>query len=99
MVESGSGIMRLDPRGWHFDGEISGGQVSLFFPVDSIPAMSYDHCDNYQIYYGGDYYMFVPEDPRKCIKYVILAECMYWKFASKVMMTPGKNSGYVTDNK
>ena len=95
MKESGCGVMRLDPEGWHFEGEISGKQVSLFFPIDSIPAMSYDHCDNYQIYFGGDYYMFIPEDPRKCIKYVILAECMYWKFASKVMMTPGKNSGYV----
>jgi len=96
MVESGFGIMQLDPKGWHFNGEISGESVSLFFPIDAIPAMSYDHCDNYQIYFGGDYYMFVPEDPRKCIKYVILAECMYWKFASKIMMTPGKNSGYLS---
>jgi len=95
MVESGFGVMRLDPKGWHFSGEISGEKTTLFFPIDTIPAMSYDHCDNYQIYFGGDYYMFVPEDPRKCIKYVILAECMYWKFASKVMMTPAKNSGYI----
>jgi len=95
MVESGSGTMRIDPKGWHFDGEISGEQVSLFFPVESVPAISYDHCDNFQIYYGGDYYMFVPEDPRRCIKYVILAECLYWKFSSRHMMTPGKNSGYV----
>jgi len=95
MVESGSGVMRLDPKGWHFDGVISDEEVSLFFPIETVPAMSYDHNDNYQIYYGGDYYMFIPEDPRKCLKYVILAECMHWKFASRPLMTPGKNSGYV----
>jgi len=95
MVESGFGVLRLDPKGWHFDGEISGEQTSKFFPVDTIPAISYDHCDNFQVYYGGDYFMFVPEDPRRCIKYVILAECLYWKFARNIMMTPGVNSGYI----
>ena len=95
MVESGFGLMSLDPKGWHFEGEISGEEVSLFFPIETVPAMSYDHNDNYQIYYGGDYYMFVPEDPRKCLKYVILAECMHWKFSSHPLMTPGKNSGYI----
>ena len=95
MVESGSGIMRLSPMGWHFDGEISGEQVSLLFPVETVPAMSYDHNSNFQIYNEGDYYQFIPEDKRKCIKYVILAECMHRKFSQRISMTPGKNSGFV----
>ena len=99
MAESGSGVLRLDPKGWHFDGNISGEQVSLFFPVETIPAISYDHCDNIQIYSGGNYYMFIPEDPRKCIKYVLLTECFYWKFSRNVMMTPGVNSGYIPYDK
>ena len=94
-IESGSGIMRLDPKGWHFDGELFGESTSLFFPIDTLPAISYDHNKNFQIYYNGDYFMFAPEDTRMCFKYVILTECMHWKFASKVLMTPGKNSGYV----
>jgi len=89
MVESGSGVMRLDPEGWHFEGEISGELVSLFFSIESVPAMSYDHNDNYQIYHGGNYYMFIPEDKRKCLKYVIIAECMHWRFSPKPLMTPG----------
>ena len=95
MLESGSGTMRLDPKGWHFDGEISGEQVSLFFPVETVPALSYDHHDSYQIYSGGNFYKFAPEDRRKALKYVILGECMHWKFSSRVLMTPGKNSGYI----
>jgi len=95
VVESGSGTMRIDPKGWHFDGEISGEQVSKFFPVESVPAMSYNHDDNYQIYYGSELFVFVPEDPRKSIKYVILAECMHWKFSPNVLLTPGVNSGYI----
>ena len=94
MLDSGAGVMCLDPKGWHFDGEISGEKISRFFPVDIVPAMSYDHNDNYQIYHGGEYYMFIPEDPRKCIRYMILAECLHWKFASKVLITPSKNNGF-----
>ena len=95
MIESGYGTMRLDPRGWHFDGVLSGKNVSLFFPVETVPAISYDHSDNFQIYSGGSYFQFVPEDPRKSIKYFILAECLHWKFSSKIVMTPGVNSGFV----
>jgi len=94
-IESGFGIMKLDPKGWHFEGEISGESVNKFFSIESVPAMSYDHNENYQIYSGGDYYQFAPEDPRKCIKYVIIAECMHWKFSPRILMTPGANSGYI----
>jgi len=94
MTDSGFGVMKLDPEGWHFDGNLHGETVSLFFPVEAVPAMSYEHCESYQIYYGGDHYVFIPEDVRKCIKYVILAECMHWKFSSRILLTPGVNSGY-----
>jgi len=94
MEESGFGTMTLDLKGWQFDGELYGEQISKLFPLETIPAMSYDHYDNFQIYYGGDFFKFIPEDVRKCLKYVIMTECMYWKFAPNVMMTPGKNSGY-----
>ena len=95
MVESGHGTMRTDPKGWHFDGIISDQQVSLFFPVESVPAMSYGHNDNYQIYCGGEHFMFIPEDPKQCIKYAVLAECLHWKFSSNILLTPGVNSGFV----
>jgi len=95
MTESGFGMMRLDPKGWHFDGEISGEKINRFFAVETVPAMSYDHDDNYQIYCGGEFFMFIPDDPRKCLKYVILAECMHIKFSPEVLMTPGKNSGFI----
>jgi len=95
MVKSGHGTMRTDPKGWHFDGILLGEQINLFFPVESVPAMSYGHNDNYQIYCGGKHYMFMPEDPTKCIKYVVTAECLHWKFSSNPLLTPGINSGFV----
>jgi len=94
VVDSGSGTMRIDSKGWHFNGEIYGEKVDRFFPVDTVPAMSYDHDYAYMFYYGGEFYQFIPEDPRKSIRYMILAECLHWKFASKVLMTPPKNSGF-----
>jgi 1-acyl-sn-glycerol-3-phosphate acyltransferase len=95
MVENGQGMMRLDTKGWRFDGEISGKQVNLFFPVETVPAMSYDHSDNFQVFHKGAFYKFVPEDTRKCLKYAILSECLHWKFSQRRLMTPGKNSGFV----
>ena len=95
VIESGSGTIKIDPKGWHFNGEISGEHVSKFFPVETVPAISYDHNDNFQIYYAGEYYMFTPEDPKKCIKYVIIAEGLHRKFSPNVLMTPGKNSGFI----
>jgi len=96
VIESGSGTIIIDPKGWHFRGEISGEQVERFFPVETIPAISYDHNDNFQIYFAGDYYMFIPEDTRKCIKYMILAEALHTKFSPRTLMTPGINSGFIS---
>jgi len=94
MVVKGEGVVKLDPQGWHFDGELSGEKVNLFFPIETIPAMSYNHNEDFQIYSNGKFYMFVPENKQKSLKYVILAECMHWKFSSITQMTPG-NAGYV----
>ena len=96
VIESGSGTIEIEPKGWHFSGVLSGEELTIFFPVETIPAISYDHNDNFQIYFAGDYYMFTPEDPQKCIKYVIIAEGLHQKFSPNVLMTPGKNSGFVT---
>jgi predicted RNA-binding Zn-ribbon protein involved in translation (DUF1610 family) len=91
----GIGTVRLDPKGWYYDGELSGEQVNLFFPVETVPALSYDHHENFQIYSNGVYYMFVPDDKRRCLKYVILGECIHWKFSSRKLLTHGRNSGYI----
>ena len=91
----GTGTICLDPKGWHYSGMLSNEHVDLFFPVETVPAMSYEHHDNFQIYSNGIYYTFVPEDVKKSLKYVILAECAHWKFSSRIVMTPGVNSGFV----
>ena len=90
----GGGVLCLDPEGWRFEGELSGDSVSLFFPIDTVPALPVDPNDNFQVFAHGNFYMFTPEDPRKSVKYSILGECAYWRFASQVQMTPGKDSGF-----
>jgi len=90
----GNGVIRLDPTGWHFDGELKGEQVSLFFPIETVPAIPFDPADNFQIYAHGSFYMITPDDPLKSIKYVIMGECAHWRFASNVQMTPGRDNGY-----
>jgi len=88
MIECGSGVVSLSPKGWYYNGELKGEHVSLFFPIDTVPALPIDPNDVFQIYAHGTFYMFSPEDKRTCIKYSVIGECAYWKFASPVQMTP-----------
>jgi len=94
MDRCGSGTISLDPKGWHYNGELKGEQVSLFFPIDTVPALPIDPNDVFQIYANGTFYMFSPEEKRRCIKYSVIGECAYWKFASPIQMTPRKDSGF-----
>lgn len=95
MIQCGAGTLRLTPKGWYYDGELSGETVSLFFPIDSVPAIPFDPDDNFQIYANGSFYMFTPEQTQKCAKYAVLGECVYWRFASKNQMTPGWDNGLI----
>jgi len=94
METKGTGVISLDPKGWQYEGVLKDEQVSLFFPIDTVPALPIDPNDVFQIYANGTFYMFSPEDKRRCIKYSVIGECAYWKFASPVQMTPRKDSGF-----
>jgi len=97
MVSKGSGIMSLDPSGWHYKGELSGEHAELFFPIDTVPAIPYDPKDDFQIYAHGKFYMFTPDDAQKCVKYAVIGECAYWKFASQIQMTPGNMTDFMVN--
>jgi len=90
----GDGVLSLDPKGWHFNGELSGDKVSLFFPINTVPALPIDPNDVFQIYANGTFYCFVTEDPWAVIKYSVIGECAYWRFATDIKMTPRKDSGF-----
>jgi 1-acyl-sn-glycerol-3-phosphate acyltransferase len=94
MDECGKGIVKMDPKGWYYDGELRGEQVNLFFPIDTVPALPIDPNDVFQIYAHGTFYCFTPENPRTCVKYSVIGECAYWRFTSKIQMTPRKDSGF-----
>ena len=94
IMPCGTGILSLDSAGWRYNGELSGEPVSLFFPIDSVPALPFDPGDNFQIYQKGSFYAFTPEDKRLCSKYATIGECAYWRFASRVQMTPGRDGGF-----
>jgi len=90
----GTGMLRLDPEGWHYDGELSGEKVSLFFPVETVPVISFEYEDTFEIYSGGNCYMFTPQDARKIMKYSLLGECAHRRFSSRLQMTQGENTGF-----
>ena len=85
----GRGILSLDSKGWVYRGELGGEEdFERFFPIDSVPALPFDPLINFQIYSVGKYHAFTPyENLRACMKYTILGECAYHRFAKEVMMT------------
>jgi hypothetical protein len=84
----GRGILSLDAKGWHYDGKLNNDEVTLFFPIDSVPALPFDPNINFQIYANGKYHAFSPyENMRACVKYSIMGECAYHRFAIDIQMT------------
>jgi len=99
----GDGVISLDPKGWHFVGDLKGERASLFFPINTVPALPIDPNDVFQIYAHGTFYCFVPDDPWAVIKYSVIGECAYWRFAvagdnSASQMTPRKDSGFAYEH-
>ena len=99
LLPCGAGTLSLDPDGWHYSGDLSGEPVDLFFPIDSVPALPFDPGDNFQIYAYGKFYAFTPDDKRLCAKFATIGECAYWRFASRVLMTPGRDGGFSKNEK
>ena len=95
IVPCGTGMLWLDPGGWRFAGVLSGEDVSLSFPIETVPALPFDPGDNFQIYSKGTFYAFTPDDKRLCSKFATVGECAYWRFANPVQMTPGRDGGFV----
>jgi len=91
----GAGVLSMDTTGWHFDGELCGERKSLFFPLNTVPALPFDPDDVFQIYAHGTFYCFVPERPRESVKYSVIGECAYWRFSSDLYMTSRKDSGFL----
>jgi len=96
LAPCGTGTLWLEPKGWHYDGKLSGEDVALFFPIETVPAIPFDPDDNFQIYSKGTFFAFTPEDGRLCAKFATLGECMYWRFASRIQMTISRDSGFCT---
>ncbi len=95
--ECGEGELWLEPPGWHYDGELLGKDVMLFFPIDTVPAMPFDPNDDFQIYAQSNFYMFSPENRLASVKYATIGECAYWRFAANVQMTHARDSGFCTN--
>ena len=91
----GEGDLWLDSKGWNFSGKLFDKNTQLFFPIDTVPAVPFDPNDNLQICSKGSFYLFCLRDnPRATAKFATIGECAYWRFASRIQMTPGKDSGF-----
>ncbi|MCL2865347.1 MAG: 1-acyl-sn-glycerol-3-phosphate acyltransferase [Lachnospiraceae bacterium] len=90
LMSCGRGVLRLDQFGWHFKGELYGGQVNLFFPIEVVPAIPFIPNGSFHIYDKGVFLAFTPENPKSIIKYVTLGECVYWMYGERVQMVQGR---------
>ena len=93
----GEGELWLDPRGWHYAGELLGEDVRLFFPIATVPALPFDPNDDFQIYAQGNFYMFTPVNKRASAKYATIGECAPWRFAEDAQMTCAQDGGFCAE--
>jgi len=94
MEQCGQGTLWLDAAGWRYEGALHGETASLFFPIETVPVVSYDAAGNIQICANNNFYMFAPEGgPRTVVKYALIGECLYWRFSPLVQITEGYFGG------
>jgi len=90
-TEDNNGLLTLSPHGWHYDGTIMGENISRSFAIETVPAIPFDPAQNFQIYSGGQYYEFIPNNLQSCAKYSIIGECAYWHFSQRIQMTSSRS--------
>ena len=93
---TGQGELSLVESGWRYTGTLSNENIQLFFPLETVPALPFDPNEDFQIYSGGNFYMFTPKNnfPGACSKYATLGESEYWNHVKEIRMTKGFDSGF-----
>jgi 1-acyl-sn-glycerol-3-phosphate acyltransferase/predicted RNA-binding Zn-ribbon protein involved in translation (DUF1610 family) len=89
LAECGRGELWLNREGWHYAGTLRGEYTRMDFALETVPAMPFDPCDNFQIYSQGLLYAFTPaENRRACVKYSLIGEAAYRCFSAAPQTTP-----------
>jgi len=94
IIDAGAGTLSFDAKGWYYEGSYFGNTLSLFFPIDTVPALPFDAGDNFQINANGMYLQFTPENKQSCAKYATLGECAHWRFAQNIQLTAPDDIGF-----
>lgn len=78
LVLAGEGILRMDQKGYYYQGTHFGTAVDLFFSAKSIPTLPSDIGRNVQIYDGKQLYQFAFKDHvYQAQQYVFRSEYLY----------------------
>jgi len=85
----GQGTLLLDAKGWRYEGQLHGETASLFFPIETVPVISYDAGGNIQICANDNFYAFAPENASAVVKYALIGECIYRRCAPLVQISEG----------
>ena len=85
-VEVGEGECTLSREGFSFDGTVNGEPHTLKVKQNEMYRLLFGAGENFEIYYGKDYYYFIPSDVRSCVK---------WYTASGILndLTVGNGNG------
>ena len=85
-MQTGSGVLKIEPKGWTFDGKLQGKDLSVFFPVESVPAVPFEYAGDFLIYAHGNIYRFLPDDPRLGAWYSLLGEVAHQRFSARSVL-------------
>lgn len=83
------GTMRLTNRGLCFSGELNGEKKDYEFSPKAVYSLTFSSQGYLEFYYNNDYYMFVPDEKKRClIDWTLAAEEIHnlyderWRAAS-----------------
>ena len=70
----GEGETVLDRNGLRYEGTKDGEAFCFTIPLSIVPVLLYGTNENYESYYNGEFYYFLPNEPQHSVKWSVVYE-------------------------
>jgi len=76
-IEVGRGMTTINAEELIYQGLLMGEETKISFPIKKIQTILFGPNEDFEVYHEDEFYYFVPENIKECVRYTILADVFY----------------------
>lgn len=80
-IKKGEGMAILNKKGFTYQGTIDNQDVTMFIKIKNIPVILFGVRVDFEFYYNNNFYYFVPDNIKECVKWSIVGELLHDKYS------------------